>query len=92
MVKRGCNRLANTYSFEKGGMSSRQVHCHLVNITIPSFKIHMMTCVDPQKKAVIEENKHDALSSGIFDQMINDGRKDLCIFVLMVLPVKNRLA
>ena len=91
MVKLGCNRLANTYSFEKGGMSSRQARRHLGNGTIPSFKIRMTTCLDPQGKAVIEENMKDALSSGIFDQLANDGKKDLYIFVLMVLHVKSGL-
>ena len=77
MVKLGCNRLANTYSFEKGGMSSRQARRHLGNGTIPSFKIRMTTCLDPQGKAVIEENTKDALSSGIFDQLMNDDKKRL---------------
>ena len=68
MCKLGCNRLANTYKFEKGGMSSRQARRHLANGTIPNFKIRMSSCLDHQGLKAICHNIDDSVSSGIVNQ------------------------
>ena len=90
MCKLGCNRLAKTYSVEKGGMSVRQARRYLSSGVISNFKIRLTNCLDGLWRKTIQTNLVDVISSGIFDCLIEDDNKRLVAMLVDGIAVEER--